>query len=186
MPREQSHLGPLITIRNTDTGDREAIIACVRVAFATGGHNGEEEVQIVLSTWSRRAAPPELDLVALADGAVVGHVLGGRGRLGDREVIGLAPLAVIPKHQRQGVGSRLVVELIARADTGGWPLVVVLGDPGFYGRFGFEPASGLGIEYSAVGRGDPHFQARRLSRFDQSLHGEFRYCWELGGGSTDR
>ncbi|HET7380066.1 MAG TPA: N-acetyltransferase [Gaiellales bacterium] len=167
-------------VRTAEVSDRDAILDCVRSAFATGGRDGAEEVGIVRAIWSLGAAPPELDLVACVNGAVVGHVLGSRGRLAGREsdVIGLAPLAVMPGHQRRGIGSGLVLELIARAEVGGRPLMVVLGDPRYYGRFGFEPASRLGISYPPLSPDDPHFQARRLGRFDQSVRGEFTYSWE--------
>ena len=128
------------------------------------------------TTW---ALEPALELVAVdGDGTIAGHVMGGRGRLDGRETIGLAPLSVRPDWQRQGIGSRLVIEFLARAESAGWPLVVLLGAPAFYGRFGFEPAGPLGIVYDVVGANDPHFQVRRLSRYDPKLKGHFTYCWE--------
>lgn len=57
-------------------------------------------------------------------------------------------------------------------------MVLVLGDPRFYRRFAFEAAGALGIYYRPVGRDDPHFQVRRLARFDGSQRGEVTYCWE--------
>jgi putative acetyltransferase len=150
----------------------------VLAAFSRPGHNAGEDVEIVRATWLLGAAPPELDLVALAGREIAGHTIGARGRLGEHEAIGLAPLSVAPQHQRQGIGSALVVELLRRAEAGSWPMVVLLGDPGYYGRFGFEPASRWGITYAGVGEADPHFQVRRLRRFDASWRGTFVYCWE--------
>lgn len=132
-------------------------------------------------TWSRGAAVAGLDLLATSGGEVAGHVLGGRGRLGDRDAIGLAPLAVRPSFQRQGIGSRLVQEFLARANAAGWPLVVLLGDPRYYSRFGFEPAGRLGIFYAPFEPSDPHFQVTRLDSYDPSWRGEFTYWWELEG-----
>ena len=93
--------------------------------------------------------------------------------------VGIAPLAVTPSRQRQGIGAALMTELLDRADAHGWPLVVLLGSTEYYPRFGFEPAGSYGITYQPVGTDNPHFQVRRLSRYDPSYRGDFRYCWEL-------
>lgn len=151
----------------------------VRAAFTSPVRNGGEEVDIVRTTWRLGAAPPELDLVAVSDEEIVGHTIAARGRLGEHEALGLAPLAVAPHLQGQGIGSALVVELLHRVEAAGWPMVLLLGSTAYYGRFGFEPASKWGIEYAGVAPGDPHFQVRRLPGFDSSWRGTFRYCWEL-------
>ena len=57
-------------------------------------------------------------------------------------------------------------------------MAVVLGDPGYYERFGFEAAGPLSVVYPVVGAGDPHFMLRRFSAYDPSYTGDFRYCWE--------
>jgi predicted GNAT family acetyltransferase len=123
--------------------------------------------------------------VAADGGSVVGHVLTARADLGGREAIAVAPLAVLPSHQGRGVGSALMTELLDRADTSGYPLVALLGNPAFYGRFGFEPSGPLNIWYLPVGKGNPHFQIRRLSAFDPSYSGQFTYCWEAEGGTVE-
>ena len=79
-----------------------------------------------------------------------------------------APLSVAPGHQRQGIGTTLMRELILRADAQGWALIAVLGDPGYYQRFGFDPCGRLDIVYPPVGANDPHFQVRRLTVYDPS------------------
>ena len=61
------------------------------------------------------------------------------------EVLALAPMAVLPERQRAGVGSRLIKAALRRAAETGFPLVVVLGHPAYYPRFGFEPAAGYGV-----------------------------------------
>ena len=93
-------------------------------------------------------------------------------------MLGIAPLSVLPHRQRQGIGTALLTELLRRTDEEDWPLVVLLGDPRYYGRFGFEPAGPFGIVYPPVGADSPYFQVRWLTRVDPSLHGQFRYCWE--------
>ncbi|MBD4381984.1 GNAT family N-acetyltransferase, partial [Xanthomonas citri pv. citri] len=59
--------------------------------------------------------------------------------------MGVGPVAVDPAKQGEGIGSRLMTALVERATDAGQPALVLLGDPEFYSRFGFVPASRLGI-----------------------------------------
>jgi len=88
-----------------------------------------------------REEPNVLSLVAVADRTLVGHVVFTMCRIAGRtdELALLGPLAVIPNRQRQGIGSALVREGLERLKSGGAAQVHVLGDPTYYGRFGFEP-----------------------------------------------
>ena len=166
-------------VRTAEPADRDATLAVVREAFSEGGRDGQEEVDIVTATWSLGRSPSGCELVAVGDGSLVGHVLAAFGVLADRPVLGVAPVSVAPARQGQGVGSALMTELLLRADEACRPLVVLLGEPAYYGRFGFEPAGPLGIEYPPVGAGHPAFQVRRLAAYDPSWRGAFTYCWEL-------
>ena len=103
----------------------------------------------------RAQARPYLGLVAVIDGEVVGHIAftpvalePARPGLDAR---GLAPMAVLPTHQRAGVGTALVREGLAACRRDGAGAVVVLGHPTYYPRFGFAPAGGFGLrsEYDA-------------------------------------
>jgi putative acetyltransferase len=89
----------------------------------------------------------ELSLVACDADGLVGHVLVSVVALDSGvEVLALAPLAVVPERQRRGIGTRLVTGVLDRARATRYPIVVVVGDPVYYRRFGFESAAGLGIE----------------------------------------
>lgn len=95
----------------------------------------------------RQKADPVISLVAEEDGEVLGHIMfspvavpGTNGL-----VMGLAPMAVDPDQQRSGIGTRLVREGLVKCEELGAIGVVVLGHPKFYPRFGFAPASRLGI-----------------------------------------
>ncbi len=170
------------SIRLTRSVDRDAIVGVVRKAFSDPSRDGQEEVDIVLNTWLVNAAVSELDLVAIEDGQVVGHVLGAYGSLDERRVVGVAPLSVVPDRQGEGIGSGLVNELLRQAEEIGEPLVVLLGLPGYYGRFGFETAGPLGIDCPSVGFGNPHLLIRKLATYSPHYRGHFRYCWELASG----
>jgi putative acetyltransferase len=168
----------MVTIRPAQRSDSDAIIAVVRAAFSRDGHSPQEEVDVVTETWALGAAPEDLDLVAVEHSTVVGYVVAARGRLSETDVLGVAPLAVTPARQHAGIGTALMTTLIAQAEAHGWPLLLLLGDPAYYQRFGFRPAADLGITYAALGGADPHFQVRQLAGYDAALHGTFTYCWE--------
>ena len=149
-------------------------------AFSDRTRDGSEECAIVRDTWAATAPAERLELVAEADGAVVGHVLAAPGLLDERPVpvYGVAPVCVAPSRQGGGVGRALMETLATEAEGQGWPILVLLGDPAFYSRFGFEPSAPLGITYAPAGPGSSHFQAKRLTRYDPALRGAFTYCWE--------
>lgn len=170
----------MLAIRTADEDDHDAILDVVERAFTNPDHDGSEEVAIVRATWRLGAGIDGLELVADEEGAVVGHVLGARADLRGGDVLAVAPVSVAPGRQGRGVGSALMAELLRRADALGWPVAVLLGDPRYYGRFGFRAAGPLGLEYRAVGRDNPHFQACPLSSYDGSQRGDVRYCWEIG------
>lgn len=167
-----------LLIRTTVAGDRASVLELVRTAFATGGRDGHEEVDIVEATWKLDATPDGFDIVATEDGTIVGHVLGAWGRVDDTPVLAVAPLAVVPDHHGRGIGRALMTEFLRRAEQAGSGMVALLGSPAFYGRFGFEPSAPLGITYRAVGENNPHFQVRRLTAYDAGVRGDFVYCWE--------
>ena len=111
----------------------------------------------------RQGGAVTVSLVAVGgpvDGAaspdrIVGHILFSPVTIGARQppapAVGLGPMAVAPSHQRRGVGTALVEAGLAQCREGGVGLVVVLGHPDYYPRFGFRPAhmSGLSCEYDA-------------------------------------
>ena len=108
----------------------------------------------------RGACADSWSLVA-EDSAVVGHMLftpvtiDGAGR---RVVgMGLAPMAVLPERQRQGIGSQLVARGLEVLRERGCPFVVVVGHPEYYPRFGFEPASKHGLASQWEGMPDAAF-----------------------------
>ncbi len=97
----------------------------------------------------RRNCGDLLSLVAVADEQIVGHALFSPVTVEtDREKVlgmGLGPMAVLPGHQRQGVGTQLIKYGINKLRVDGCPFIIVLGHPEYYPRFGFKPASRHGI-----------------------------------------
>ncbi len=166
-----------ITVRAATIADRPAIRAVVGAAF----DGGREELEICEFSWNAPEYVPDLELVAVAEsGAIVGHVLHALGRIGDRPLPGLAPLAVRPDRQQTGVGGALLHDVIRRADEAGHAAIFLLGHPTYYPRFGFEPAGPLGItprNFETFTTPEAAMVCR-LSAFDASWRGPFRYCWE--------
>ncbi|MEV0585638.1 N-acetyltransferase [Nonomuraea sp. NPDC050310] len=115
-------------IRDERPEDRAAVWQVEADAF---GRTAEADLV------GRLADDTAFSLVAELDGRIVGHVLFTWLPVGDRRALALAPLAVQPGVQGRGVGGALVRAGLARAEALGVPGVVVLGDPGYYGRFGF-------------------------------------------------
>jgi putative acetyltransferase len=96
----------------------------------------------------RRGATPLVSLVAEDDADVIGHILFSPVTLASEPgltMMGLAPMAVVPSRQRQGIGSALVREGIERCQRLDASAVVVLGHPAYYPRFGFLPAARLSL-----------------------------------------
>ena len=119
------------------------------VNVAAFGGKGEADVVDQL----RESCPKSISLVARIDEKVIGHVLFTLVRLiQDQdcsiEGMGLAPLAFLPEYQNQGVGTELSKQGLKKVENAGYPFAVVLGDPSYYHRFGFERASDYGIRSS--------------------------------------
>lgn len=116
---------------------------------------------------------PALSLVAEHDSTIIGHVVCTRGDVDGADGLGLGPLSVAPPAQHQGIGAALMHAVCAVAEACGERLVVLLGEPAYYARFGFVAASALGVTSPEPTWGQA-FQARRLS--EDAPTGAFRYA----------
>ena len=139
---DQVSPGDRLVVRIATADDLEAVAQVECAAF--GGHAEAELVRALAQ--DAAAYLPELSLLAEDASGLAGHVLFTRARSGGgaRAVL-LAPLAVVPARQNAGVGSLLVREGLERVRQRGFEVALVLGDPGYYGRFGFTPARAFGI-----------------------------------------
>lgn len=133
----------MIAIRIAGPEDRAVIRRVEEAAF---GRPDEADLVQALA----EGEDVVLELVAERDGRVVGHVLFSRllveGEAGSFPAVALAPLAVVPREQGAGIGAALVGEGHVRLRAAGERLSVVLGDPAYYGRFGYAHDRAAGFE----------------------------------------
>jgi predicted N-acetyltransferase YhbS len=126
---------------------------------------------------------PELSLVAVSGGQTLGHVISSYVDVvpGTRRVLQVGPLAVLPSHQRRGIGTALMHETIRIAEERGEPLLLIEGNPAYYGRFGFTRADELGIEPPPEALAAKYFMVRLLGAYEPSLRGRAVYPPETFG-----
>jgi putative acetyltransferase len=166
-------------------GEAPADIAAIRaVNEAAFGQRFEADLVDAL----RGEAHPFISLVAARNGEIVGHICFSPVTVGDDQqsgaYLGLGPMAVLPAAQNAGIGSRLVMAGLDECRRRRGALVVVVGHPAFYPRFGFQPASRLGLtcEYDVP---DDVFMALRLEeapRLEDAMRptGRVRYHAAFG------
>jgi predicted N-acetyltransferase YhbS len=164
------------TIRREQDGDEAAIAQVIATAFAEEGWSDGNEAAIV----SRLRDDLELESSYVAvtpAGGIVGQIAFSRVRIDVHECgwFGLGPLAVLPDWQRRGIGAALVeagLEDLRRMGAAG---CVVLGEPEYYGRFGFAHDARLGYPGAVV----PHHFQRLVLRGDPPS-GEVSYAAAFG------
>jgi putative acetyltransferase len=158
-------------IRPERPADIEGIRAVNLAAFETS-----TEADLVDAL--REQAQSTISLVADDGGGIVGHILFSPVTLlahPEQRIMGLAPMAVLPARQRQGIGSALIREGLERCRRLHFSAIVVLGHADYYPRFGFTPASrfGLRCEYDVP---DDVFMVLELARGTlQDRSGMIRY-----------
>ena len=128
-----------LTIRQERDDDRQGVRRVHEAAF---GRAAEADLVDAL----RSGGHLVYGFVADGDGVVVAHAALSRIRVGGEEALALAPVGVQPDVQRQGIGDAAIRGVLGAATADGERLVVVLGDPAYYRRFGFVPADDHGVE----------------------------------------
>ena len=155
-------------VRPQQPGDEEALGRVTELAFG----RPEEAHLVTLLT-------PVISLVADDEGELVGHVLLSEVSLESRPVLQLGPLSVHPDRQRQGIGSALTEAALAEAERQSEPLVLLVGHPAYYRRFGFEQARKLGIE-PPIAVADEAWLVKRLAAYEPHHRGQVTWppAWQ--------
>lgn len=144
------------------------------------GRHGPVVADLVDSLRATSTPQDSLSLVAEINGRLIGHVMLTRSLLDAPrrlvEVQVLSPLAVLPEHQRCGIGSALVRSALKTVAERAVPLVFLEGDPGYYARFGFVPGGEQGFRKPSLRIPDAAFQAIKLPRYEPWMTGTLVYA----------
>ncbi|MEH2096755.1 GNAT family N-acetyltransferase [Nostoc sp.] len=162
----------MIDIRCETLPDYTVIAEVNTLAFGQ-----ENEAKLVEKIRCSDRYIPELSLVAEVENVVVGHILFSYIDLVDEEtlqVLGLAPMAIHPQFQRQGIGSKLVQVGLEIADTKKEAMVIVLGHPHFYNRFGFQASVNYEIT-SPFPVPEDVFMVKALQSYEKKYTGKVVY-----------
>lgn len=162
-------------IRAAATADADTIATLNRAAFG-----GEDEVSIIERL--RRDGLVAVELVAEQGGVITGHILlswllttmDGRSV----KALALAPMAVRPGLQKQGIGGRLIAAALDQARAAGAQAVIVLGHPGYYPRFGFSAA--LARNLASPFSGEPFMALELVPGALAGQHGSVSYPSAFG------
>lgn len=133
-----------ITIRKEEEKDYKQIYEVNKLAFQQ-----EYESKLIEKIRKSENFIPELSIVAQIDDRIVGHILFSKIKIiGDSEYesLALAPMAVIPEYQKQGIGGKLIKKGLEVAKELGFDSVIVLGHKDYYPKFGFQKASKWNIK----------------------------------------
>ncbi|MBD2677106.1 MULTISPECIES: GNAT family N-acetyltransferase [Nostoc] len=161
-----------MNIRRETLTDYPAVAQINTLAF---GQDNEAKLVEIIRHSDRYI--PELSLVAEIEGMVAGHILFSYIDLANEQtlqVLGLAPLAVHPEFQRQGIGSALIKAGLEIAQANKEAVVIVLGHPEFYTRFGFQPSVIYGIE-SPFPVPEEFFMVKPLQSYHEKYKGKVVY-----------
>lgn len=133
----------------------------------------------------RETAHPIISLVAELDDQVVGHILFSPVTIESEdeslEALGLAPVAVLPDYQNRGIGAALIRSGLAECRCIGHEIVIVLGHPSYYPRFGFVTASTVGIRCEFEVPAEAFMVAELTPGALQGRHGVVHYPPEFQG-----
>ncbi|MFX3673093.1 MAG: GNAT family N-acetyltransferase [Paenisporosarcina sp.] len=142
--------------------------------------NREDESKLVERIRFSTGFISELSVVAENQGEIVGHILLSKAKIiqqnSEKEVIVLAPVAVKPDFQKKGIGGKLIEEGLKRAKDLGYGLVLLIGHPTYYPKFGFQPARNYGLELNQYKVPDNVFMVYELKEGElECTNGELHY-----------
>lgn len=169
----------MIEIRQENQKDYEEVYMVVKTAFETAEHSDGNEQDLVVALRNSDSFIPELSLVAVKDDKIVGYILFTKIKIENHEEIALAPLAVLPEYQKQGIGSMLIEQGHKIAKKLGYHYSIVLGSENYYPKFGYIPATQYGIQ-APFDVANKNFMAAKLNDTDIEITGVVQYAKEFG------
>ena len=175
--KTQSAAGYNATLRKERKSDWRAVEQVTYRAFRdappTGSGDDGNEALLAQKLRSSASFVPQLDFVAELNGSVIGNIMYTRSKVtgddgGEWETLTFGPISILPKYQRQGIGSALIYKTLEVARALGYRAVLIFGHESYYPRFGFKPASEFSIT-TDDGSNFPAFMA--LPLYDGALDG---------------
>lgn len=168
----------MIKIRREIKEDYEEIYKLIKKSFQTAEHSDGNEQDLVTKLRKSKSFIPELALLAETQGKIVGYIMFTKVNIGNNEEIALAPLAVLPEYQKQGVGSKLIIEGHKIAKDLGYNYSIVVGSEKYYPKFGYVPANiykiqpPFDIDYK-------NFMLAKLNEKQINISGTLKYAEEF-------
>ncbi|HBQ61902.1 MAG TPA: GNAT family N-acetyltransferase [Balneolaceae bacterium] len=140
-----------ITVRQEQKNDRSTVEKVIRKAFEPEPMSDQKEHLLVKKLRDSPAFIPELSLLAEVDNTVVGYILLTKIQIKDAtttfDSLALAPVSVLPDHQRKGIGKMLIRTAHNKAKELGFRSVVLIGHEDYYPKFGYKEAQYFGISF---------------------------------------
>lgn len=142
------------TVRQTTAADYATLYNLIKTAFQTAEHRDGDEQDFAVNLRNGGNYIPELDLVAAQGGELIGHIMLTKTVVtktdgSPYDTLLVAPLSVLLEYRSRGVGSALMQEALRLAATLGYGAAFLIGDPGYYRRFGYQPSQQWNIGHES-------------------------------------
>lgn len=168
----------MIEIRQENENDYEEVYNLIKTAFKTVEHSDGNEHDLVVKLRKSDSFIPELSLVAIKEHKIIGYILFTKIKIGKNTELALAPLAVLPEYQGQGIGRKLIEKGHEVAKKLEYHYSVVLGSENYYPRFGYVPAVKYGIK-APFEVPYKNFMAIKLNDTNKEIKGIVKYGKEF-------
>ncbi len=168
-----------LLIRQENPQDYAAVYKIIKQAFVNVPYSKQDEHELVTKLRKSTAFIPKLSLVALLNEKIVGHIMFTAANINSQPALLLAPLSVSPQLQKTGIGSKLVTTGHQIAKKLGYRIVVLFGHADYYPRFGYLPASSLGIKSKLIAPDENFLAAILTENPKEKFPGTLTYAKEF-------
>ncbi len=167
-----------INIRQELEKDFDKVESLIKEAFLNAEHTDNNEHILVKNLRKSEAFIPQLSLVAIVNDNIVGHILFTKIKINNTTQLALAPLAVLPKYQKMGIGKKLIESGHKIAREMCYDFSVVLGHSNYYPKFGYKEAKIFGIK-APFEVSSENFMAIKLNDNNVNVSGIVEYAKEF-------
>lgn len=161
-------------IRKEYPEDRREVYELIKKSFSNAEYSDGNEHEFAEALRNGGSFIPELSLIAVENGKIIGHILFTKVYIGEHEALALAPLSVHPEYRQRGVALALMEQGHQIAKDLGFDYCIVLGDPKYYTQSGYAPASVYGIK-APFDVPDENFMAVKFNEKAENIQGTVIY-----------